>query len=209
MNEETTPTPDAGAAEPSAPADAATTGEAEAQAIVGLVTDGAHALIVAQFPTADEAQAAYEALKEIERTTSLQIDGVIVASADAQGKIHLGTVTDHSTKTGVKWGLVGGALLAVVFPPSIIAGAVGGGVVGATLGKVRNVFHRSGLADELAGSLAPNTSGIVALVEDTAVVEIQRALAEADRIVTKAIDKQIAAEIDREAALAKESLAQG
>lgn len=78
-----------------------------------------------------------------------------------------------------------------------------------TLGKIRNVFHRSGLATELAGVMQPNTSGIVALVEDTAVVEIQKALADADRIVTKAIDKQLAAEIDREAAAAKESLTEG
>jgi uncharacterized membrane protein len=177
--------------------------------IVGLVTDGAHALVVAQFPTMEEAESAYETLKELERTTSLRIDAVVVASADAEGKVHLGKVTDHSTKTGLKWGVVGGALLGIVFPPSIIASAVGVGVVGATLGKIRNVFHRSGLADELAGVMTPNSAGIIALVEDTAVVEIQKALDEADRIVTKAIDKQLAAEIDREAALAKDSLAGG
>ena len=44
------------------------------------------------------------------------------------------------------------------------------------------------------------------LVEDTAVVEIQQALAKADEIVTRAIDKQVAAEIDREAAAAKAEL---
>jgi uncharacterized membrane protein len=176
--------------------------------IIGLVTDGAHTLIVAQFPTLDEAQGAYEALQEIERTSSVRIDGVVIASCDAEGKVHLGKATDHSTKTGLKWGVVGGAVLGIIFPPSILASAVGVGVVGATLGKVRNVMHRSGLADELAGVMEPNTAGIIALVEDTAVVEIRNALAEADRIVTKAIDKQLAAEIDREAAAAKESLSQ-
>jgi uncharacterized membrane protein len=177
--------------------------------IIGLVTDGAHALIVAQFPTMDDAQAAYATLQELERTTSLRIDGVIVASCDAEGKVHLGQVTDHSTKTGLKWGVVGGALLGIIFPPSILAGAVGAGVVGATIGKIRNVFHRSGLAEELAGVMTPNTAGIVAIVEDTAVVKIREALDKADRIVTKAIDEQVAAEIDREAKLAKESLAGG
>jgi uncharacterized membrane protein len=178
-------------------------------AIVGLVTDGAHALIVAQFGSMDQAEAAYQRLTEIERSTSLRIDGVVVARCDAEGKVHLGKVTEHSTKTGLKWGVVGGAVLGVIFPPTILASAVGLGVVGATLGKVRNVFHRSGLATELADVMQPDTSGIVALVEDTAVVEIQNALADADRIVTKAIDKQLAAEIDREAAAAKESLAEG
>ena len=38
-------------------------------------------------------------------------------------------------------------------------------------------------------------------------VEIRKALDKADRIVEKAIDEQLAAEIDREEAAAKESLA--
>ena len=179
------------------------------EVIIGLVTDGAHTLIVAQFPEMADAEAAYTQLQDIERRTPLKIDGVVIASCDAEGKVHLGKVTEHSTKTGLKWGVVGGAILGVIFPPSILASAAALGTAGAVLGKARNVFNRQGLADQLAGVMKPNTAGIVALVEDTAVVEIREALAKADRIVEQAIDKQIAAEIDREAALAKESLAGG
>jgi uncharacterized membrane protein len=179
------------------------------EAIVGLVSDGAHSLVVAEFSSIDDAQAAYEQLKEIERTTSLHIDGVVVASCDAEGKVHLGQVTEHSTKTGLKWGVVGGALLGLIFPPSIIGSAVALGGAGALMGKVRNAANRKGLADELADVMKPNTSGLVALVQDTAVVEIRAAMAKADEIVSKAIDKQLAAEIDREAALAKEQMASG
>ena len=185
----------------------AATAEPSADTVLGLVTDGAHALIVAQFPDLEDAESAYEQLKELERTTSLRIEGVVVAECDAEGKIHLGKVTDHSTRTGLAWGAVGGAVLGLVFPPSIIGSAIAMGGVGAVFGKIGNIFHRSDLATELAGVMQPNTAGIIALVEDEAVVEVQKALAEADRIVTKAIDEQVAAEIDREAAAAKESLA--
>jgi uncharacterized membrane protein len=177
--------------------------------IIGLVTDGAHSLIVAQFPTMGDAEAAYQTLQEVERGSSLKIDGVVIASCDAEGKVHLGKVTDHSTKTGLKWGVVGGAIVGVIFPPSIIGSAATLGAAGAVFGKVRNVFNRKGLADELADVMQPNTAGIIALVEDTAVVEIRKALDKADRIVEKAIDEQLAAEIDREAAAAKDSLASG
>jgi uncharacterized membrane protein len=177
------------------------------EVIIGLVTDGAHSLIVAQFPTMADAEAAYRDLQDIERRSPLKIDGVVIASCDADGKVHLGKVTEHSTKTGLKWGVVGGAILGVIFPPSIIASAAALGTAGAALGKARNAFNRKGLADQLAGVMTPNTAGIVALVEDTAVVEIRKALAKADRIVEQAIDDQIAAEIDREAAAAKEELA--
>ena len=70
----------------------------------------------------DDAQAAYEALTEMS-TSSLRIDGVVVASRDVGGKIRLGTVTEHSTKTGLKWGLVGGVVAGLIFPPSILASA--------------------------------------------------------------------------------------
>jgi uncharacterized membrane protein len=175
-------------------------------AVVGLVTDGAYALIVARFPNTEQAEQAYRTLTEIEARSSLRIDGVVVASRDAEGKVHLGKVTDHSTKTGLKWGVVGGVALGILFPPTILAGAAGAGTLGAAIGKVRNVAHRSTLADQLEDVLTPNSSGVVALVEDEAVVEIQKALAQAEEIVTKAVDKQVAAEIDREAAAAKESM---
>ena len=175
-------------------------------AVIGLVTDGAYAVIVGVFSNTADAEAAYAQLVEIERASSLRIDGVVVASCDAEGKVHLGTVTDHSTKTGLKWGVVGGVALGLLFPPTVLAGAVGAGALGAGIGKVRNVAHRSGLTDQLEGVMRPNTSGVLALVEDTAVVEIQKALAQADEIVTRAVNKQVAAEIDREAAAAKASL---
>jgi uncharacterized membrane protein len=175
-------------------------------AAIGLVTDGAYTLVVGRFGRMEDAEAAYRLLTDVERQTSLRIDGVVVASRDAEGTVHLGQVTEHSTRTGLTWGVVGGVALGVLFPPSILAGAVGGGVLGSAIGKVSNLSKRAGLADELEGVMEPNSSGIVALVEDTAVVEVRKALAEADEIVTKAVDKQIAAEIDREAARAKASL---
>jgi uncharacterized membrane protein len=173
---------------------------------VGLISDGAYTLVVGRFPTMDEAETAYNLLEAVERDSRLRIDGVVIASCDAEGKVQLGKVTEHSTRTGLTWGLVGGVALGVLFPPSILAGALGGGAIGAAIGKVTNLSNRAGLADELEGVMEPNTAGIVALVEDTAVVEVRRALAKADQIVTKAVDKQIAAEIDREAARAKASL---
>jgi uncharacterized membrane protein len=175
-------------------------------AVIGLATDGAYSVIVGVFSNTTDAQAAYGQLVEVERTSSLRIDGVVVASCDAEGKVHLGKVTDHSTKTGLKWGVVGGVALGILFPPSVLAGAIGAGALGAGIGKVRNEAHRSGLAQQLEGVMGPNTSGVIALVEDTAVVEIEKAMAKADQIVTKAVDKQVAAEIDREAAAAKAEL---
>jgi uncharacterized membrane protein len=209
MTDETT-TPAEGAAAPAEAAAAADVVEAAGQeATIGLITDGAYYLVAGQFASAELAEATYAEIERIEEATSLRIDAVVLASADQDGKIHLGKVTEHSTKTGLKWGIVGGAVLGVIFPPSILASAVGFGVIGSVLGKVRNLSHRSTLADELTGIVAPGTSALFVFAEDTAVVEIEKALAKADRIVSKEVDKQLAAEIDREAAVAKQAVAEG
>ena len=184
-----------------------TAGAAQPEAEIGMITDGAYYLLAGQFASAELADAAYAELEAIEAGTSLRIDGVVIASADQDGKIQFGRVTDHSTKTGLKWGVVGGAVLGIIFPPSILASAVGLGVVGSVLGKFRNLSRRSTLADELEGLVSPGTTALIVLAEDEAVVEVEKALAKADRIVTKAVDKQLAAEIDREAAAAKDAIA--
>ena len=41
--------------------------------------------------------------------------------ARADGKLEIQKATDHSTRSGLKWGLVGGVALGVIFPPSISA----------------------------------------------------------------------------------------
>ena len=73
--------------------------------------------------------------------------------------------------------MVGGVALGVIFPPSIIGSAAALGAAGAAAGKVRQLHHRSELADELEDAIAPGHSGILALVSDPGAVEIRKALA--------------------------------
>lgn len=187
----------AGTSETTAP-----TAEIPADA-VAVATDGAYYLIVAQFSDTAAAGEAYEALRQLESTSTLKISGVVVAHRDTRGDVSLEQMTEHSTRNGLGWGVVGGIVVGVLFPPSIIAGAIGTGILGAAVGKLRNVHHRSEFAKELEDALAPGTSGIVALVEDRAAVEVRRALARADRIVSRSVDSALAMQVEAEAAAAK------
>ena len=103
------------------------------------------------------------ALLDAEIQGRLRIDGVLAVHADGAGKIHIDKLTEHSTKTGVKWGAAAGLVVGVLFPPAIIASTVGWGIVGGALGKLRNLHHRDQVADQLAGAIGPNNSGIIAL----------------------------------------------
>lgn len=161
----------------------------------GAISDGVYTLLVADFSEPDLAMQAYEELKSIEDGATVEIEGVIVVKRSADGKLDVQKVTDHSTKSGLKWGLVGGVALGVIFPPSILGSAAALGAGGSAIGKVRQRHHRRELAEELEDAVAPGHSGIVALVSDPGAVEIQRALDRADAIVRSAIDKVAAQDV--------------
>ena len=164
--------------------------------VVGdVVSDGEFTLFVADFSDPDAAWAAYEALRSIEDGQSVAIEGVVVVKKNADGKLEVQKVTDHSTRSGLKWGVVGGVVLGVLFPPSIIGSAAAFGVAGAAVGKARELHNRSELAQELEDVIAPGHSGILALVSDPGAIEIRKALDKADAIVEKAVDKVAANDI--------------
>jgi uncharacterized membrane protein len=171
-------------------------------AAAAAVTDGAYTLFAADFTGADTAWEAYEALKEVEDGRTLEIESVIVVKRDADGTLEVLKATDRSTRRGLRWGLVGGVVLGVIFPPSILGSAALLGAAGAGVGKAREIRNRKDLAEELQDAIAPGHSGIIALVSDPGAVEIRKALAKADAIVEKALDKAEADEIKAAAAAA-------
>jgi uncharacterized membrane protein len=173
--------------------------------VIAAASDGAYTLIVADFADTAAAQEAYEALKSMEDGRTVEIEGVVVVKREADGKLEIQRATDHSTKSGLKWGMVGGIALGVIFPPSVIGSAAALGAAGAATGKLRQVHHRSELAEQLEDSIAPGHSGIVALVSNPGVVEIRKALALADAIVERAVDRVAGEEIKAAAKEAEEA----
>jgi len=180
------------------PEDSASSGPAEAEPTVvvgGAVTDGAHTLFVADFSDAAAAWAAYQELKSLEDGATVAIDGVIVVARDRDGTLTVQKATDHSTRSGLTWGVVGGIVLGVIFPTSLIGSAAVLGAAGAAGGRLRELHHRKELADQLHHSIAPGHSGLVALVSDPGAVKIRKALGRANAIVESAVDEVTARDI--------------
>lgn len=167
--------------------------------VVAGISDGAYTLVVADFADTESAMRAYEDLQSVEDGRTVAIEGVIVVRRDEAGELDIQEATDHSTRSGFRWGLVGGIALGVIFPPSVLGSAAMLGGAGAVTGKLRQRHHRAELAQALEDAIEPGHSGIVALVSDPRAVRIRTALAQADAIVEHAIDK-VAAEDIRAAA---------
>jgi uncharacterized membrane protein len=162
------------------------------QAEAAIAVQGTAAVLVARFADTDTAKMAYDTLRDAEARGSIDIDGVLVANADEQGKVHIQKMTDHTTRNGFAWGAVGGAVIGLIFPPTILVGAAAVGIAGAVVGKAGNVLKKSKVADELAAVITPGTSGIVALVDITAVEKVTQAIPEASEVRAVPVDDETA-----------------
>lgn len=163
--------------------------------VVAAVTDGAYALVIADYADTASAWSAYEDLKAVEDGRTVAIEGVVVVKRGDDGKLDIQKSTDHSTRSGLRWGLVGGIALGLIFPPSVLGSAAVLGSAGAAAGKIRQLQHRHDLTKDMTDAIAPGHSGIVALVSDPRAVKIRQALALADAIVERTVDKVAAEDI--------------
>jgi uncharacterized membrane protein len=179
----------------------------------GIVAEGAiavqgnQAVLVAQFADMNAAEAAYEGLRDAEIAGEIDIDGVLVVNADHEGKIRVKRMSDHTSRNGFVWGAVAGGVLALIFPPTLLAGLVAGGITGAAIGKVGNQLKKGQVAAELASVITPGTSGIVALVDLNAVDKVKATIPESKAVKAVPVDKETAAVVKEAAAAAGDTSA--
>ena len=170
---------------------------------VAALSDGATTLFVADFDDTETAWEAYQELRAAEDGRHVRIDGVVVVERGTNGTVEVQKATDHSTRRGLTWGLVGGAALGILFPPSILGSAVLVGGAGAAIGKARQRHHRSELAERLEYAVPPGHSALVAMVSDPAVLEVRAALRKANAIVESPVDDVVAKDIKAVAEVAQ------
>lgn len=164
-------------------------------AVLAIETDYFNTLLVADFADGDAANAAYMTLLDAELQGKLRIDGVLTVHADDKGQINVDKLTEHSTKTGVKWGAAAGLAVGILFPPAIIASMVGWGIAGGALGKLRNLHHRHQVSNQLDGALEPGHSGIIALVHAVDIAAVKAQIPEATKVTTVDVDEATAKDI--------------
>lgn len=101
--------------------------------------------------------------------TAKDVDDMIVANAvvemDEKGKAHIHEA-GHGGRGAVGGVVVGGLLGLIGGPVGLIAWAVAGGVIGGFAGKIAGRAIPKKDLEELAAQMKPNTSAILAIVED-------------------------------------------
>jgi uncharacterized membrane protein len=168
----------------------------------GVAVQGDHALVVARFASEQAATLVYQDLLETELSGSIHIDGVLVVKADPDGRLRVVKMTDHSTRTGLKWGIVAGVVAGIFLPATIIASAATLGVAGMAAGKARNLARRLDVEHALSGTITPGTSGILALVTAAKAPEVAAKMKSAEKVDTVPVDEDTAKAIEEAAAAA-------
>ena len=157
-------------------------------------TDAPVDLYVAAYPDPDAAKDDWDAIKQLAKDGTIKVDGLILVSRRTDGKIQ---VEDdfHETRKGALWGTVGGAVVGLIFPPSLLVGAAVGAGIGAGTGALISAGQKSEIKADVEDVLPLESSGIVAIFEEQWEQEVDEALSKSSNVTKEKVDKDSADEV--------------
>jgi uncharacterized membrane protein len=164
-----------------------------------MTTEAPVDLYIAAYADEDAAQEDWDEIKQLVEDNVIKVDGLVLVSRDQTGKI---TVRDdaHEIGVGTVLGAVGGLVIGLIFPPSLLASAVVGAGIGAGGGALLDHHHKNEIKADVEDVLPPGSSGIVALFEERWVADVDRSLAKADKVSKHEVDSASAEDVKQSAA---------
>jgi uncharacterized membrane protein len=143
-------------------------------------------ILVATYPDELTAREDYESVKDAHSMGLVGSYDAAVITKDPGGKIH---EHKHETATrhGAWWGVAAGAAVGVLFPPSILATAAAGGVIGGVSGHLAKGMSRSE-AKELGDLLDPGEAGLVVVGEAKVAEALKRSVRRAEKQTARELD---------------------
>lgn len=163
------------------------------------MTDAPVEVFVAAFEDEHKAGEALKDFRAMDREGSIDLIDAVVVVRDAEGKVTFEETADPSGKKWAKRGAIAGGLVGLIFPPSIVAGAVVGGAGGGIWGKIRDKGFKDEDLKAIGESLPPGTSAIIAIAEDRVVQRLESGLEGYRKISRHVLSADAAAVIVAEA----------
>jgi uncharacterized membrane protein len=169
------------------------------------MTDKTLEVFVAAYSNETSAGVALDDLKSMERAGSIKLVDAALVVRDTEGKVHFEETADPSGKKLAKRGAIAGGLVGLIFPPSIIVGAVVGGAGGGVWGKIRDKGFKDDELKAVGESLSPGSSAIIAIAEDKVVEQLTTGLKGYERLTRHVMNADASATIIAEADEADEA----
>jgi uncharacterized membrane protein len=149
----------------------------------------------ATYAERSDAEADYDTLLDLHAASLVGTYDVALITKDTDGKVHV-MKHEKPTQHGAWTGIAVGAVVGVLFPPSIVAGAAVGGVAGGVIGHVRKGMSR-GDAKELGELLDDGQAALIVVGESRLEEQLDKALTRAEKSIEKELDAD-AKEFERE-----------
>lgn len=156
-------------------------------------------LYVATYESRIDAEADFDAVLDLHAAGVIgTYDAALVTKSDGRVHVHK---KEKPTQHGAWTGIGVGALLGLLFPPSVIGTAVLGGLAGGLAGHLWKGMSRSDMKD-LGEALDEGEAAVVVIGESRIREQLDRAMERAAKRVEKEVDAdstEFEAELEREA----------
>src|SRR5215216_3208061 len=159
--------------------------------------------LIAFIATYDEVEDARQDYQEVKQAHSEgfigDYDAAIVWRND-KGKIEFDSVSDEASRKWLWAGLGVGALIGLIFPPSILATSAIGALAGAVIGKFRDGIDQGDL-EHIGDALTGDNAALVVVAQDQVAEALDKIGARLD-----ASNKQIEATLSADMSVAAQQL---
>jgi uncharacterized membrane protein len=142
-------------------------------------------LYLGTYPDEASARADYDIVKDLHAAGAVGTYDAAVVTKDEDGKVHVNK-DEMATRHGGWGGAAVGAVVGILFPPSIIAGAIVGGAIGGVSGHLWRGMSRADVK-ELGDVIDAGEAALLIVGEST----IEDAINKADLKAAKHISKEL------------------
>ncbi len=143
-------------------------------------------LYIGTYPNEVSARADYDVVKDLHAVGAVGTYDAAVVTKDENGKVHVNK-DEMATRHGGWGGAAAGAVIGILFPPSIIAGAVVGGAIGGVSGHLWRGMSRADVK-ELGDVIDAGQAALLIVGESTIEDAIDKAALKAQKHVAKELD---------------------
>src|SRR5215216_5540979 len=150
-------------------------------------------IFIAVFPDQASAKGMIDSLKQTQRSGAIELVDAAMVTKNERGQIHTDELRELTVKQGAFRGAAVGAVLGIIFPPSLLVGALAGGATGGLIGRLRDTGVKTAELEKLADEIEPGEVAVFALVKDRWVDQLVAAVEGYDRMSRHAFDARAAA----------------
>ena len=153
-------------------------------------------VIAAIYPTEDGAKNTLDQLQQMKKDDIIHIIDAATMRKEADGKVHTYQADiPHAKSAAIKGGVIG-AVVGIIFPPTILAATALGAAAGAIGGKTMNVALKADGIKQTANDLEPGTSAIIAVIEDMWVDKVVEGLEGYSKLLKEGLDADAVAALE-------------